>query len=68
MEDILTKRSGEVDEPHRHNSYTVLIVNKARGLHKIDLNTYDLSDQQIFFVAPGRCTELLKLKNRLDLQ
>ena len=36
MEDIYTKRSGRVDETYRHNYYTVLIVTKAKGEHKID--------------------------------
>lgn len=53
MEDIYSIRNGKVDEPHRHNYYTVLIINKAKGLHKIDFNTYELANKQIFFVAPG---------------
>ncbi|MFD1163712.1 helix-turn-helix transcriptional regulator [Hwangdonia seohaensis] len=60
MEDIYTKRHGKVDEPHRHNYYTVLIINKARGQHKIDFNTYELSDKQIFFVAPGQVHQVLE--------
>ena len=60
MEDIYTKRKGEIDEPHRHNYYTVLIINKAKGLHKIDFNTYNLSNQQIFFVAPGQVHQVIE--------
>ncbi len=62
MEDIYTKRNGEVDEPHRHNYYTVLIVNKAKGLHKIDFNIYELANQQIFFVAPGQVHQVIETK------
>ena len=29
MEDIYVDRMGAVDEPHRHNYYTVLIINKS---------------------------------------
>ena len=36
MEDIYTNRNGEVDEPHRHNYYTVLVINTAKGRHIID--------------------------------
>src|SRR5690554_5146290 len=60
MEDIYTKRGGAVDEPHRHNYYTVLIVNKAKGKHKIDFNTYELSDKQIFFVAPDQVHQVIE--------
>jgi AraC-like DNA-binding protein len=60
MEDIYTKRNGKVDEPHRHNYYTVLIINKAKGEHKIDFNSYKLSNQQIFFVAPGQVHQVIE--------
>lgn len=56
------KRSGEVDEPHRHDYYTVLIINEAKGRHKIDFNTYDLANQQIFFVAPGQVHQVIETK------
>ena len=59
-EDIYSKRNGKVDEPHRHNYYTVLVINQAKGLHKIDFNTYELSKQQIFFVAPGQVHQVME--------
>ncbi|MCK9451147.1 MAG: AraC family transcriptional regulator [Bacteroidales bacterium] len=65
MEDIYTKRNGQADEPHRHNYYTVLVVNKAKGLHKIDFNTYELSNQQIFFVAPGQVHQVIETEKSL---
>ena len=30
MEEIYEKHQGKVDEPHRHNFYTVLLVKTAR--------------------------------------
>ncbi|EGV42492.1 AraC family transcriptional regulator [Bizionia argentinensis JUB59] len=60
MEDIYTKRNGRVDEPHKHNYYTVLIVNKAKGQHKIDFNSYELSNNQIYFVAPGQVHQVIE--------
>lgn len=54
MEDIYTKRDGKKDAPHRHNYYTILVIKKAKGVHKIDFNTYDLGEEQVFFVAPGQ--------------
>ena len=60
MEDTYIKRNGKVDEPHRHDFYTVLIVNKAKGLHKIDFNSYDLDERQIYFVAPGQVHQVIE--------
>ncbi|MFT7612677.1 MAG: AraC family transcriptional activator of pobA [Parvicellaceae bacterium] len=60
MEDIFIKRDGAVDEPHRHDFFTVLIINKAKGIHKIDFNTYVLSSNQIYFVAPGQVHQLIE--------
>lgn len=65
MEDIYTKRNGKTDDPHRHNYYTVLIVNKAKGLHKIDFNTYELSNKQIFFVAPGQVHQVVETEKSI---
>ena len=61
MEDIYVKRSGQTDEPHRHNYFTVLIIKQAKGLHKIDFNSYELAQQQIFFVAPGQVHQVILL-------
>ena len=60
MEEVYSKRKGRVDEPHRHNFYTVLIIKHANGRHKIDFNSYDLADSQIYFVAPGQVHQLIE--------
>lgn len=60
MEDIYVKRNGQVDEPHRHNFYTVLVVNKANGVHRIDFNEYQMGNQQIYFVAPGQVHQVIE--------
>ncbi|HLW29727.1 MAG TPA: helix-turn-helix transcriptional regulator [Brumimicrobium sp.] len=60
MEDIYVKRDGKVDEPHRHNYYTVLVINHAKGQHKIDFNSYDLGSHQVFFVAPGQVHQVIE--------
>jgi len=60
MEDIYIKQNGAADDPHRHNYYTVLIINKAKGLHKVDFNSYDLSNKQLFFVAPGQVHQIIE--------
>ncbi len=60
MEDIYEEQNGEPDQPHRHGYYTVLIVNRGKGLHKIDFNTYELSNKQVFFVAPGQVHQVIE--------
>ena len=60
MEDIYTKRAGRVDEPHRHDFYTVMIVRNASGVHKLDFNSYKLKDRQIFFVSPGQVHQVIE--------
>lgn len=60
MEDIYVNRNGIVDEPHRHNYYTVLIVNQAKGEHRIDFNSFELSNQQVFFVSPGQVHQVIE--------
>lgn len=63
MEEVFTKRKGKVDDPHRHNFYTVLIINKANGLHKIDFNAYEMGERQLFFVAPGQVHQVIEREN-----
>ena len=60
MQDIYTLRNGKVDEPHRHNFYSVLIISKAKGIHKIDFNSYELAEKQIFFIAPGQVHQVIE--------
>lgn len=60
MEQIFERRSGIVDEPHRHNYYTILIISNAKGWHKIDFNTYELAKCQVFFVAPGQVHQVIE--------
>lgn len=59
MEDIYIEQNGKADEPHRHNYYTVLIVKQAKGIHKVDFNTYKFSNKQIYFVAPGQVHQVV---------
>ena len=60
MEDVFIRGSGKVDEPHRHDFFTVLVVNKAKGIHKIDFNAYDLGNNQIYFVSPGQVHQVIE--------
>ena len=57
-ESIYEKHGGKPDVPHRHNFYTVLIINKAKGTHSIDFNDYPLGNNQIFFISPGQVHQM----------
>ena len=60
METSYEKRHGKADVPHRHDFYTVLIVNAAEGEHHIDFNQYALGQQQLFFVSPGQVHQVIE--------
>lgn len=60
MEEIYAKRNGEQDQPHRHDYFTVIVVKKARGIHRIDFNSYQLEASQIHFVAPGQVHQVME--------
>ncbi len=60
MQDIYIRRKGKPDEPHRHEYYTILIIKKGKGTHRIDFNTYKVADHQIYFVAPGQVHQLIE--------
>ena len=60
METSYVKRKGKKDVPHRHNYFTVLLVNKASGQHFIDFNEYELTKNQVFFVSPGQVHQVIE--------
>lgn len=60
MEDIYENRQGKTDEPHRHDYYTVLIIKQANGIHKIDFESYELKENQIYFVSPGQVHQVIE--------
>jgi AraC family transcriptional activator of pobA len=62
MSDIYEKNEGRVDEPHRHDFYTILLVADAKGKHIIDFNTYTLTSNQVFFISPGQVHQVIEDK------
>lgn len=60
MEDIYIKHNGEPDTPHRHDYYTILLVQKARGKHIIDFQEYDLNPNEAFFISPGQVHQVIE--------
>lgn len=60
MEDIFEKRNGEVDQPHRHDFFTILFVKTGKGQHHIDFNSYQLDENQVYFISPGQVHQLVE--------
>ncbi|OJJ21899.1 hypothetical protein BKI52_15035 [marine bacterium AO1-C] len=54
MEVIYQNAGGTSDEPHRHDYYTILLVEQAKGRHVIDYHSYKFEPYQVHFVAPGQ--------------
>lgn len=49
-----------VEEAHRHDYYTLIFVEKAKGIHKIDFDEYEMGEHQVFFVAPGQVHQVIE--------
>ena len=45
-------------ELHRHDFYFVLALKNGNGVHEIDFNAIDLSDNSIFVLRPGQVHQL----------
>lgn len=61
-EDIFDNSNGEPDSPHRHDYYTVIITDFAKGIHVIDFNEFELNPNQVHFVAPGQVHQVIDEK------
>ena len=62
MEDIYDLGQGLMDEPHRHDYYTLIIVESADGEHVIDFNSYPLHGLTLHFVNPGQVHQVKETK------
>lgn len=60
MEAIYDKRKGKIDQPHRHDFYTILLIKAAQGKHIIDFNTYPLERLTITFIGPGQVHQVIE--------
>lgn len=45
---------GKSNEPHRHDFYTILLIEQGKGQHLIDFQTYPIENNSVFFVGPGQ--------------
>lgn len=63
MGNMYETRIGKPDVPHRHNFYTVILVNKAKGKHFVDFKEFSLGNKQVFFIHPGQVHQVIE-KNK----
>lgn len=59
MEQIEERMGENVDSPHRHNYYTIILIKKGSGKHIIDFQEYEMTNNSIYFVAPGQVHQVL---------
>jgi AraC-like DNA-binding protein len=50
---------GKPDKPHRHDYFTILLIEKAKGVHIVDFNSYELFDHCLFFIYPGQVHQFM---------
>ena len=43
-----------VEEPHRHNSYVLVLFTNGSGTHDIDFDTFGIQPGSMFFMQPGQ--------------
>jgi AraC-like DNA-binding protein len=58
IEDIYKASEGMVDSPHRHEYYSVIFIEKAKGKHLVDFAEYELEDATLYFIQPGQMHQL----------
>lgn len=56
---IYDRAGGQPDVPHRHDYYTVLLVEAAKGRHLVDFKTYTFRQSEVHFVSPGQVHQVV---------
>ncbi len=54
IEYIYDINNGIIDTPHRHNYYTLILIEKGKGLHTIDFKNYPVNDYSLHVIYPGQ--------------
>ncbi|WP_428668354.1 AraC family transcriptional regulator [Runella sp.] len=58
MAEVEVRRTHLPDLPHRHDHFTVILVEAAEGTHQIDFIEYPLRDNTAYFVSPEQIHHL----------
>jgi AraC-like DNA-binding protein len=55
---VLHQQTNRVEDPHRHNFYTVIWTQHGSGNHRIDTHTFPVEANSIFFIHPEQVHQL----------
>lgn len=47
-----------VQDLHRHDYFFILALQKGKGVHEIEFNSYEVRDHSVFFMRPGQVHKL----------
>jgi len=56
---LYEETAGKPDRPHRHDYFTILLIDKAEGKHIIDFKAYQLFDHSLYFIHPGQVHQFI---------
>ena len=59
IEDVYRSTNGAPDVPHRHDYYTILFVEKGKGVHFVDFTEYKIENCTIYFIQPGQMHQVI---------
>lgn len=59
MEDIYEAAKGKADKPHRHDYYTILLIEEGSGKHIIDYQSFPINSLEVHFISPGQIHQLI---------
>lgn len=59
MEDIYRLSDGAPDSPHRHDYYTIILIEKGEGTHYIDFTQYKIENSSVYFIYPGQMHQVI---------
>jgi AraC-like DNA-binding protein len=50
----LKEHHHDIDKPHKHNSYLVVLFTKGTGVHEVDFSSYKVKPGSVFLLNPGQ--------------
>ncbi|MCH2043256.1 MAG: helix-turn-helix domain-containing protein [Saprospiraceae bacterium] len=59
MGQIYEKSDGKADVPHRHDYYTVLLIEQAEGEHIVDYKQFSFAPLEVHFVSPRQVHQVV---------
>lgn len=54
LNEYLNKHYSDLNNPHRHSFYHLVLFTSGKGSHTIDFESFKITDYQIYFMSPGQ--------------